>query len=314
MILIKAVGGLGNQMFQYAFARRIEHETNFEVKIDISEFEDYRRPFELENLNIKKALIVNCNYNKTAKSGKINIFYLISEFFYKKIIYNNKIIRGPLRKIKDLFKGDPDNIIYVNNIFTHLDLYLNPKKLVICNNSTLKGYWQSEKYFKCIEKIIRKEFSFIYPLDKRNIKISEEIKDVNSISIHVRRGDYINLPEAAKMHGGICDLNYYKKAINIIKRLVESPIFYIFSDDINWCINNLEVEKNAKYINWNKRQENYRDMQLMMLCKHNIIANSTFSWWGAWLNNNEKKIVIAPKKWFNKLKADDIIPDKWLKI
>ncbi len=124
-------------------------------------------------------------------------------------------------------------------------------------------------------------------------------------------GDYVNHP----IHGGICTMDYYQQAIDIMKSKIVNPKFFIFSNDIEWCHSHLKLA-DAVYITGNKGENSYRDMQLMSMCKHNIIANSSFSWWGAWLNNNPDKIVIAPAKWFNdpKINTRDLIPDDWIKI
>lgn len=141
------------------------------------------------------------------------------------------------------------------------------------------------------------------------------IKSCNAVSLHIRRGDYISNATTNTIHG-TCNLDYYKRAVEYIKKNSVSPIFFIFSDDIDWVKDNLHLNEKHYYIDWNNADTNYEDMRLMSLCKHNVIANSSFSWWGAWLNNNPKKIVIAPQKWFNdsKLNTFDVIPEKRIKI
>ena len=131
------------------------------------------------------------------------------------------------------------------------------------------------------------------------------------ISIHVRRDDYLSSKYVSGF-GGICTIEYYNKAVERIKEEVIDPVFYIFSDDINWCRENLKLEQGV-FIDWNTGKESWQDMFLMSQCKHNIIANSSFSWWGAWLNSNSEKIVIAPRIWWNGLK-DDVVPDSWIRI
>ena len=174
------------------------------------------------------------------------------------------------------------------------------------------GYWQSEKFFKDISDEIRKDFSFPKFTSEKNLEILKLIKSYNSVSIHIRRGDYLQ----NRGFNGLAPLEYYQKAIEYIKNKIENPHFFIFSNDIEWCRKNLSIE-NSYYIDWNRGEESYRDMQLMSLCKHNIIPNSTFSWWGAWLNKNPNKIVIAPEKWFNdcvNIDYSNIVPETWIKI
>lgn len=152
------------------------------------------------------------------------------------------------------------------------------------------------------------------PLSGENKIISDEIRKTNSVSLHIRRGDYITSKITNKFHGTCC-LGYYKKAMKLINKKVKNPKYFVFSDDIYWVKKNLEI-KNAFYVDDNVGDKSYIDMQLMSMCKHNIIANSSFSWWAAWLNNNPNKIVIAPKKWFNDPGMDttDLISEEWIRF
>jgi hypothetical protein len=147
------------------------------------------------------------------------------------------------------------------------------------------------------------------------MKIAEQISRVNSVSLHVRRGDYVANLKVAAIHG-LCSKEYYASAIKFISKKVERPHFFVFSDDINWVENNFKINYPCTYINQNFSNESYNDLRLMSLCQHNIIANSSFSWWGAWLNCNSEKIVIAPKKWFanSDKRCDDLIPEKWVRL
>lgn len=283
-IIVKCLGGLGNQMFQYSFYRRLQLDGK-NVSLDISGFNEYglHNGFELEQifgLNINFADVNEVNKIKQA-AYKANI---IQKIWWK--ISNSK----PIINQQD---------------FGYHSCYVNFPK-----SAYFDGYWQSEKYIGNNADIIRKEFSFP-PVDEQNEPYAKQIRHTNGVSIHVRMGDYVDHP----IHGGICTLDYYQQAINIIKTKLINPQFFVFSDDMNWCEVNLKL-KNAIYIKGNKGENSYRDMQLMSMCKHNIIANSSFSWWGAWLNNSSDKIVIAPAKWFNdpKINARDLIPDEWLKI
>lgn len=290
MMIIKVIGGLGNQMFQYAFYRQLKSEFK-DVKLDLSAFETYNlfNGYELNKIfNVKEDIASKDEIKK------------LSENFS-----NNQIFNRVKRKIFGIKRTH-----YIQHDFGYNKLdFINSK-----GNLYLEGYWQSEKYFNDVKDIIRKEFTFKNKLTNKNKEIAELIKNNNSISIHVRRGDYISNPEAAQVHGGICNLEYYKNALDIIKNNVLNPQFLVFSDDMDWVKNNLNLQ-DCTYVDWNEKENSYIDMQLMSLCKHNIIANSTFSWWGAWLNNNSDKIVIAPKKWFNtNANTEDLIPESWMKI
>jgi len=163
--------------------------------------------------------------------------------------------------------------------------------------------------------IIRNDFTLKNKPDKLNNEISKIMQDTNSVSIHIRRGDYIANPITFQYHG-LCSMEYYKKAIQYINENINRPIFFFFSDEIDWVKDNLKIPKDCYFIDHNKMENDYLDLWLMSQCKHNIIANSSFSWWGAWLNTNKEKIVIAPKKWFNNAAIDttDLIPEEWLII
>lgn len=179
----------------------------------------------------------------------------------------------------------------------------------------LKGYWQSSRYFKDVEQAMRDRFAFRSFLSDRNREIAQEIGTVNSVSLHVRRGDYAdNFMNFFKI--GLCPLSYYETAIQYVAGRVENPIFFIFSDDIDWVRENLKIKGDVCFIDHNRGIESYNDLHLMCLCKHHIIANSSFSWWGAWLNPNKEKIVIAPQRWFASyfINTKDVIPDGWIRL
>lgn len=178
----------------------------------------------------------------------------------------------------------------------------------------LVGYWQSEKYFQDAEQAIRADLRFAQPMSSRNMQIGEEIARVNSISLHVRRGDYVCNPKVNAVHG-ICTLDYYRAAVCYMAERIENPHFFVFSDDMDWVRNELRLDFPCQYVEHNKGSESYNDMRLMSLCRHHIIANSSFGWWGAWLNPQPEKIVVAPQKWFvNDYITTDLYPHGWIKL
>lgn len=282
MKIVQIKGGLGNRMFQYAFYEALKKSNkNVRCTFDRTEVERVHKGLEIDEV-FKNVKIRN---------------YKRAKFF----ISMNPVARI-LRKLS-LIK------IYSFNDSKYQEEVIEDKTKVVFYN----GYWQSEKFFKAIEKEIREKFTFP-KLNNENIEIGEKILEVESVSVHVRRGDYLNNP----FLGGIITEKYYQNAFKIIEDRVKNPVYFIFSDDIKWCKESLDLGKRKYYfINNNKDKDSYRDMQLMSMCKHNIIPNSSFSWWGAWLNTNPNKIVIAPSKWFtdsSKLNYEDIIPENWLKI
>lgn len=291
MIIQKIKWWLWNQMFQYAYVKALSLKNKTNFKIDISEFKTYFRPFELEVFNIEKQYT--------------NKKYLP---LYENLSSRNKYINIILKKIQLILKRF-NKYHYIEKQFNFDSNFSNIKAWYI------EWYFQTEKYFINFEKEIRKDFEFIIKSSKQNLDAMKIIKECNSVSIHIRRWDYVTNKKANNFHW-TCDLDYYRKAIDLVTLKIESPTFFLFSDDIQWVKENLKLKNKSYYIDWNNVNTNYEDMRLMSLCQHNIIANSSFSWWWAWLNKNKNKIVIAPTKRVNNynLNTSDIIPDKWLKI
>jgi len=257
----------------------------FEVKLDLSAFDTYKlhNGFELESVFLLPEMICATQKEVAKYSDQ-------STSFFSRV----------RRKVKGLKKTHVKEYFYFN-------IQLNKM-----NDFYLDGYWQSDIYFQDVSEEIRSDFRFKSSLVGNNINIIEKIKMSNSVGVHIRRGDYITNPNAFNEYGRICDKEYYIKAIESIKLQVDSPHFFVFSNDIDWVKENIDFSSKVDFINWNLGAESYIDMELMSLCKHNIIANSSFSWWGAWLNKNKNKIVLAPSRW---KASNDInkkrIPDEW---
>jgi len=291
MKIVKIIGGLGNQMFQYALYLSF-CERGYDAKIDITAFDNYdlHNGFELEQ-------IFDIDPVKASKK-EIELYSRV---------YHTKIrILGKLKRLLPLKKTEYREKVFVydKNIFQH-----NNKVYYL-------GYWIDERYFFNIRDRISKVFTFSSQISNINKKLIEKIYSSNSVSIHFRRGDYFKNNTNKKLYGNICPKEYYIKAIALMKKKLNNPLFVVFSDDIEWVKENFlfSFGPNNIIVDWNKGKDSYIDMQLMSLCKNNIIANSTFSWWGAWLNNNDDKIVIAPDKWINLDYVDDVIPNSWIKI
>lgn len=290
MKIIYIFDGLGNQMFQYAFYKKMKkiyknvygNIDTFKRDVKIHNGYELKRIF---NIDIEEKNIIFDNFFSRVRLKKVNLF--------------QKIIHKLLKKI--------NLIMYIEDWNESIERKLKKKGRIYYT-----GWWQSENFFKDISDEIRQDFSFPNFTSKKNLEVLEKIQSSTSISIHIRRGDYLK----DKGLGGLAPLEYYQRAIEYIKEKVNNPYFFIFSNDIEWCKKNLNLA-NCCYIDWNKGEESYRDMQLMSLCKHNIIPNSTFSWWSAWLNDNPNKIVIAPEKWFNdctNMNYSNIVPETWIKI
>jgi len=204
---------------------------------------------------------------------------------------------------------------YKKDIYTephyHFDKnFFKSKKKVF-----LKGGWQSEKYFKTYKNEIRDNSHLKDALVERVLEKSNSLRIENSVAVHIRRGDYLRKKIIYEWHG-VMDKEYYAKAFELLHSKTKATKAYYFTDDVEWVSENLLPLFDGEIISGNIAKSHYEDLYLMSQCKHNIIANSSFSWWGAWLNNNPEKIVIAPKKWFNKGPKDtqDLLPEKWIKI
>lgn len=286
MKIVRFLGGLGNQMFQYAFYKSLE-QNGAKVKADINGYQSYSRHngFELEK-------VFNIQLNNT-----------VSPFTVK--LYDPLCRQWHIRKIRRLL--GLKNIHYYQQKSPFLfdpSVYNNKPGL-------LWGYWQNVNYVNPVAETLKRDFIFKNPLHSRNQSLLDDINRNNSVSIHVRRGDYLKDP----LLGEICKLDYYQKAVAFMQEHYSDIRFYIFSDDIKWCQANLQIS-GTTYISGNFPSDSYMDMQLMSHCNHNIIANSSFSWWAAWLNDNKNKKVIAPAKWFNdpEVNTNEVTPSSWLRI
>jgi len=291
MIIVKIIGGLGNQMFQYAFGYAISQRNNVKLKLDISGFQLYDlRQFDLGTYNINYILASNKEVKKYKYKSENLLYKVIRKIFQKNTLLSKYFIKES-------------------------GFYFDTDVFNVGESAYFDGYWQSEKYFKEYRDELLNIFSLKNGIHNKSQKYKEEINNTNSISLHIRRGDYISNEHTNNVHG-VCTLDYYKHAVLKSKATVKNPYYFIFSDDLEWAKNNFNFIKNKTFIKLEKDVPDAEEMYLMSQCNHNIIANSSFSWWGAWLNNNPNKIVIAPKKWFNdeSINTKDLIPDEWIRM
>ena len=285
MIYSRIRGGLGNQLFQYSVARSLADKLNTDLGLDTRDF-DQHSPYSvgLKNFNIRAEYNPPCMI-RHKKDGIIRYMVDIALFKHK-------------------------------NVYKEPHLYFDKNVYSLPDKSYLKGYWQSEKYIEKNKTNILNDLTITNLQSFQNKRISEKIADTKSVSLHIRRGDYVSNTAYNVTHG-TCSLSYYKNAINhLIKKIGEDFTVFAFSDDPEWVLSNLKLPVDIQFITNNSSEHNYEDLRLMSECKHNIIANSSFSWWGAWLNTNPNKIIIAPSIWYsdNKTKNIDIIPSNWVKI
>lgn len=289
MIITRLCGGLGNQLFQYAFARRIAYINNVPLKIDVSLFDqDELRSYKLSHFQIVAELATSTDL----------------EFFIN--AQSRGVTARFINKCRPYYKR-----YYIKEKSCDFDANL----LKSSGRVFLEGYWQSEKYFCDIDSILRSEFILKKEFDEGNKLILEKIRSVNAVCLHVRRGDYVSNPETYRAFG-VCSLEYYKNAVTMIENLVTVPHFFVFSDDPAWAQENIKLSHPMTFVTHNGAERDYEDLCLMAACKHYIIANSSFSWWAGWLGNYAGKIVIAPKRWVNdpSFNSPNRIPKAWLKI
>lgn len=287
MVIVRIWEGLGNQMFQYAYARAMKKK-KIAVCLDLDEA--YKESFAKLK---KNELRTNCIQNFRISIPSINV----TNYGKYTYLYQNTITRKMVFWLAT-------HSLWKYNFYEEKEFEYSRKKAVVRGNYYIKGYFQDERYFKDIRPILLKEF-----MPKRKIRISKQLRmflaDSESVSIHVRRGDYV------KLNWSLNSI-YYERAINYIKQVYDNPVFLIFSDDLEWVKKNICIDGRYIYVNENGMLEDYEELFIMSRCKANIIANSTFSWWAAWLNQNKNKIIIAPQKW--KLERKNMILEGWITI
>ncbi len=294
------MGGLGNQMFQYALGYTLAKKNNVDLKVDLTLLMDRSKHHEIVT---HRTLLLN-------KVFDINILLATEEEIN---YFNGKNYGNLIGKIYNRIR----QYIIKNKLKIQNNRAFDSSFLEVKKNTCIVGSFQSELYFIQNSDEIKKIFKFKQELLPISIDLGEQMKLSDSVGIHIRRGDYVSSPVYSEIIG-VLPNDYYKNAIELIKKRVSTPSFFIFSDDINWCKENFKDFQSDFYYVEDEHAgidaANY--LQLMTLCKHYIISNSTYAWWGAWLSSNENKIVIAPAKWFNKTEYNnnDIVPTNWIKI
>ena len=302
MIAVNIHQGLANQMFHYAFGRGLMAK-GLHVCFDQS---NYKPELPHEFIRLQDAF-PHIEINPMPK-GHFRLVYPSPE--EKKKMKNHRLAFFIPRLLRKLG--------IEKYIFEKSYAYREGMEKAATKNCIYRGHWQSEKYFKHCEDDIRKQFSFL-PFDEpQNITLARQMANENSVSVHLRKSkDYM---ESKLLGNGICGADYYQNAITYIKRHIDHPVFYVFTDNHQWVAENMSFLREYTIVDWNpvSGSRSFRDMQLMSSCRHHIIANSTYSWWGAWLNPYPHKIVIGPKIFFNPINKffseQDILPDEWIKI
>lgn len=293
MIIVKITGGLGNQLFQYAAGKRLASVHNTELRLDTMGFETYKlHDYSLNHFKISAIEASKAEIEKIGLSSQKGLLTKLR----KRLGYGPSK-QGGIKHIKD----DESSF--------------NPSILNLPDDVYLDGYWQSEKYFKDKEGLIREEYVLKAPLSKESEDISKEILGSDAVAIHIRRTDYVTNQKNQSVYENL-DLDYYHRALGELAKKASQPRLFIFSDDIEWVREHFKPGFDITYMDFNGVERNYEDLYLMSLCKHHIIANSSFSWWGAWLSQSQDKLVFAPKRWYKDrpMDIDNRYPRNWTTI
>ncbi len=287
MIVSRIAGGLGNQMFQYAAGRRLAERVGAEFQHDLTPFDTYKlhdcaiRRFSLQSRPMDRATL-----------SRLPVRFGGS--LWKRLL---RIDGPPLA------------------LFREKGLAWQPTINTVRDNTYLVGYWQSEKYFAEIRPTLLKEFSLPSPAAGKDLEVMKAMDESTSVMLHVRRGDYVSNAGTNQIHG-TCDEAYYYRAVLMLAKEYGPLHLFVFSDDPTWCRENLKFEHATTVVDHNDASRNCEDLRLMSHAKHFITANSSFSWWAAWLSTSPGKIVCAPRRWFQSegRDASDIVPDKWRRM
>ncbi len=277
MIMMRLMGGLGNQMFQYATGRALAQTHRTTLKLDTSFF----------SLREK---------DLTPRRYELSHFRIVSEIATEDDLA--RVRPAPpkgWKKVRERFRPQQRRrLTHIREPSPRFD----PRVPALPDNVYLEGYWQCEKYFLSIAGLLREEFSLEQPPGGKNETFLREIQATDSVALHVRRGDYASNRTVHEVHG-LCSLDYYRRAVEMISGRVKHPTFFVFSDDPDWTRDNLRLEFPAHFMTHNSVDHGFEDLRLMAHCRHFILANSSFSWWGSWLASHPRKIVAAPRRWFS---------------
>lgn len=291
MIIVRMQGGLGNQMFQHAAGTALARHHDCALRWDLSCFESSQahQGFELQR-------VFGLDTPEATEADFCHVLGWRGHLPIKTLLARRRLAWVRPKS----YVTQPHFHYWTGFLSSPTDAYLD-------------GYWQSEKYFTTMEQSIRDAFTFAHPLSERNRELANRIASCNAVSLHVRRGDYVTNSATNQIHG-CCTPEYYQNAIKFVLDRLNAPHFFVFSDDPEWVRSNLSVPTNCTYVDHNSAAESYNDMRLMSLCKHHVIANSSFSWWGAWISGIREGLVVAPKRWFLNYSADtsDLYCQDWM--
>lgn len=295
MVIVRLMGGLGNQMFQYAAARRLALRHHVPLKLDVSWFADSPdRTYALHALRIQEAFAGPDDLRQitgppTGGGGIARVVFALRRRL--RIGYRWAWIRE--RRLSPF----------------------DQRLLTATSPVYLDGYWQSERYFSDVADTIRRDFTIAVPPDERSREIAAQMAAAESVSVHIRRGDYVADPRKSAARN-ICTPDYYRRCVGRLADLLAHPHLFLFSDDPEWVSANLRFEHPTTLVSTVPPRPDHEDLRLMSACRHHILANSSFSWWGAWLDPRPDKLVLAPRRWMNDQRVDDrhVVPAGWIRV
>ncbi|SDH63097.1 alpha-1,2-fucosyltransferase [Propionivibrio dicarboxylicus] len=285
-VVVGLSGGLGNQMFQYAAGRALAHRLNTRLILDLSWFSGQsERHYALTPFRIE------ANLQSAWPSLPTKAQSLISRLSRR---WMPRIMGVPVWR-EPHFHYAQDFAAIQSPVF-------------------LEGFWQSERYFKDVRQQLQSEFSLRDPMPPACQAVLDKIRACDALCIHVRRGDYLSNPIAAKVHG-TCSTDYYRDGVSELSRKLKTPHAFVFSDEPDWARDSLTFDCPMTVVDINTPTDAHLDLLLMSACRHFVIANSSLSWWAAWIGEDENTTVIAPTRWFLTADKDtsDLLPDHWLK-
>ncbi len=291
MIVARLIGGLGNQMFQYAMGCALAARHGTGLALDLRLYREYRRHggFELADA-----------FGVPESQANARELWRVLGW------------RAPLAVVRRL-ESDRAKPIWGSRFYRQRGTAFDPAVHRLPKDCYVSGYWQSERFFGDCKDLIRRRFTVSVTDDRDLRSLAGQIDSCTAVSVHVRRGDYGADPQTLAVHG-LMPIDYYSTAFAHMKLALDQPTFFFFSDDMDWVRRSIPAPSRSVYVSGKRRS--FQDMRLMSLCRHHVIANSSFSWWGAWLNPRPDKLVIAPRQWFStpRLDARDICPDDWVRI
>ncbi len=297
MVFVKLMGGLGNQMFQYAAGLAVARRAGASLRLDTTLLadrpgQDGRRTFELHRLKIS-AKVASPIELAEATGGQA-------------AGWRARLLAA--RRMAGLAMPQPP-------VLRERHFHFDPVVLEAPGHVYLVGYWQSERYFEEVRDALPKEFEPKSAPAGRNRELAGLVRSVPSVAVHVRRGDYVSRAPTAAVHGA-CEAAYYEECFAEMERRVPGAAYFVFSDDPAWVREHMALPARATVVDHNPPEMAHEDLRLMSLCRHDIIANSSFSWWGAWLNANPGKVVLAPRRWFLDPSFDtsDLLPEGWIRV